>query len=132
MFLGLYVGWKLGNIQLAALQFIAIALLYLYSSFLKKVTLAGNVVVAFLAGLSILFSIIFEPHLYQLQRPGDYFVIRKICNMIVAVAAFAAALTLVREVVKDMEDRKEMHPKTRTPFRCVWGMLAAVLISMFF
>jgi 4-hydroxybenzoate polyprenyltransferase len=82
-------------------------LLWLYSNNLKRLPLIGNVVVAFLTGLSI-FMLVF---LYNQYLP-----------FVVVYSLFAFFMTLIREVVKDMEDMKG-----DTTFGCktlpiVWGI----------
>jgi 4-hydroxybenzoate polyprenyltransferase len=99
---GLLINWKVG-----ALNFVCAFLLWLYSNNLKRLPLIGNVVVAFLTGLSI-FMLVF---LYNQYLP-----------FVVVYSLFAFFMTLIREVVKDMEDMKG-----DTTFGCktlpiVWGI----------
>lgn len=99
---GLLINWKVG-----ALNFACAFLLWLYSNNLKRLPLIGNVVVAFLTGLSI-FMLVF---LYNQYLP-----------FVVVYSLFAFFMTLIREVVKDMEDMKG-----DTTFGCktlpiVWGI----------
>jgi 4-hydroxybenzoate polyprenyltransferase len=99
---GLLINWKVG-----ALNFVFAFLLWLYSNNLKRLPLIGNVVVAFLTGLSI-FMLVF---LYNQYLP-----------FVVVYSLFAFFMTLIREVVKDMEDMKG-----DTTFGCktlpiVWGI----------
>lgn len=99
---GLLINWKVG-----ALNFVCAFLLWLYSNNLKRLPLIGNVVVAFLTGLSI-FMLVF---LYNQYLP-----------FVMVYSLFAFFMTLIREVVKDMEDMKG-----DTTFGCktlpiVWGI----------
>jgi 4-hydroxybenzoate polyprenyltransferase len=99
---GLLINWKIG-----ALNFVCAFLLWLYSNNLKRLPLIGNVVVALLTGLSI-FMLIF---LYNQYLP-----------FVMVYSLFAFFMTLIREVVKDMEDMKG-----DTTFGCktlpiVWGI----------
>lgn len=99
---GLLINWKVG-----ALNFVCAFLLWLYSNNLKRLPLIGNVVVAFLTGLSI-FMVVF---LYNQYLP-----------FVMVYSLFAFFMTLIREVVKDMEDMKG-----DTTFGCktlpiVWGV----------
>jgi 4-hydroxybenzoate polyprenyltransferase len=67
----------------------SVALLWLYSVWLKRTPLMGNLAVAFLSGLSV-----FIPALIYTEHQKKVFVF----------AVFAFLMSLVREVVKDMED----------------------------
>lgn len=99
---GLLINWKVG-----AFNFTCAFLLWFYSNNLKRLPLIGNVVVAFLTGLSI-FILVF---LYNQYLP-----------FVMVYSLFAFFMTLIREVVKDMEDMKG-----DTTFGCktlpiVWGI----------
>jgi 4-hydroxybenzoate polyprenyltransferase len=84
--LGLAVGLKV-----AAVNFSAAFLLWFYSNSLKRLPLLGNIVVSLLTGISILMVGILYPHnLYN----------------ILWYAVFAFFVSLIREIIKDMEDMK--------------------------
>jgi 4-hydroxybenzoate polyprenyltransferase len=84
--LGLSLSWKMGAVNL-----LTVFLLWLYSNNLKRLPFIGNFVVAFLTGLSI-----FIVDLYY--HTGS--------ALIIIYASFAFFMTLVREIIKDMEDLK--------------------------
>ncbi|MBT1706681.1 geranylgeranylglycerol-phosphate geranylgeranyltransferase [Fulvivirgaceae bacterium PWU5] len=84
--LGLLLSWKIGAVNL-----VTVFLLWLYSNNLKRLPFIGNFVVAFLTGLSI-----FIVDLYY--HTGS--------ALIIIYASFAFFMTLVREIIKDMEDLK--------------------------
>ena len=67
---------------------ISILLLFLYSKYLKRIPLVGNIIVAFLTGLVFIF--------------GGVVVENPIAA--IAPAVFAFLINLIREIVKDMED----------------------------
>ncbi|MCA6380376.1 MAG: geranylgeranylglycerol-phosphate geranylgeranyltransferase [Cytophagales bacterium] len=99
---GLLINWKVG-----AVNFVSVFLLWLYSNNLKRLPLIGNLVVALLTGLSIfLLSFLYEQYL----------------PLVITYSLFAFFMTLIREIVKDMEDMKG-----DTTFGCrtlpiVWGI----------
>ncbi len=100
--IGLLINWKVG-----AVNFVSVFLLWLYSNNLKRLPLIGNLVVALLTGLSIfLLSFLYEQYL----------------PLVMTYSLFAFFMTLIREIVKDMEDMKG-----DTTFGCrtlpiVWGI----------
>lgn len=100
--LGLLINWKVG-----AINFVCAFLLWLYSNNLKRQPLIGNVVVSFLTGLSV-FILVF---LYEQLFP-----------LVVAYSLFAFFMTLIREVVKDMEDVKGDNSFGCKTLPIVWGI----------
>jgi 4-hydroxybenzoate polyprenyltransferase len=86
VFLGFIVSWKL-----AVINFLSAGLLWLYSNQLKRMPVVGNLSVALLTGLSI--------YIVHLIFPDGH-------AMVIAYALFAFCFTLIREIIKDMEDLK--------------------------
>jgi 4-hydroxybenzoate polyprenyltransferase len=100
--MGFWLSWKI-----AAINFVCVFLLWLYSNLLKRKPFIGNLLVAILTGLSIWLI----NWLYQ--EPNTFVIIYSL---------FAFFMTLIREIVKDMEDMKG-----DTTFGCrtlpiVWGI----------
>ncbi len=84
--LGFILNWKIG-----AINFMSAFLLWWYSNDLKRQPFIGNFVVALLTGLSILLINV----LFKVSHP-----------FVIVYSVFAFAITLLREVVKDIEDLK--------------------------
>lgn len=84
--IGALLSWPI-----ALLNFISALLLWLYSNQLKRMPFIGNLVVAFLTGLSIYIVSI----LYHVNN-----------KVVIAYALFSFSFTLIREIVKDIEDLK--------------------------
>ena len=80
------------SIKIATIFLFSELLLWTYSSRLKRKFFSGNFAVAVLTAVSILVLPVFDASI--LWRP------------IIAYAVFAFLLTLIREIVKDMEDMK--------------------------
>lgn len=99
--LGIVLCWQLGNASSSLIFMLAMGGLYFYSYSYKRQFLIGNVVVALLAGLvpfmPIYMYILCEPQLWM-QLPW--------VPVLVAFSFFSAITTLIREVIKDMEDLK--------------------------
>ncbi len=83
---GTIVSWKIGLVNV-----VSVFLLWLYSNSLKRIAFLGNLTVALLTGASILIV----GFLYRAMDP-----------IILIYATFAFFMTLVREIIKDMEDLK--------------------------
>lgn len=84
--LSLIVSWKISLIVLAAAF-----LLWLYSNSLKRLPLIGNMVVSFLTSFSVMVV-------------GLHY--HKNISLVTIFAVFAFFISLVREIIKDMEDIK--------------------------
>jgi 4-hydroxybenzoate polyprenyltransferase len=84
--IGLYLSWMIG-----AVNAFSVFLLWLYSNNLKRLPFIGNFSVALLTGVSIF--------IVEILYPGNH-------AMILVYSVLAFFMTLVREIVKDMEDLK--------------------------
>lgn len=105
--IGFYLAWKVGSWRLGTLFPMIMILLWLYSARYKSSVLWGNISVALMAALVILFVWLFE--FFMLRKTPEIFIsvapfLRMISAYFVFYASFAFLLTMLREVVKDAED----------------------------
>jgi len=100
--LGFYLSNGIGQSGFFIIFILASALLYIYSSYLKQILLAGNIVVSLVVALSIILVGIFEllPAITDINR-GVQITFFKI---ILDYAIFAFMINFIRELVKDIED----------------------------
>jgi 4-hydroxybenzoate polyprenyltransferase len=108
IFLGFYVGYKAGIYKLGIIHFIASGLLWFYSTDLKGKPIIGNFVIAILAALVPILVPLYEIPLLNAAY-GDILIetgtnFNFLFKFIGGFAAFAFLLTLIREIIKDMED----------------------------
>ena len=113
---GLLLSW-----QIALVNFMSAFLLWLYSNNLKRQPFIGN----FAIGLLTAFSVLVVNLLYQ---PFN--------SLILIYALFALAMTLVREIIKDMEDWKGDNTFGCKTIPIIWGLrktklLLYVLLMLF-
>ena len=105
--IGFYLGWKNNITRIGFLFVIASVLLYLYSAYLKKTPLAGNLVVAALAAFPFILLLIFEVNfLNTITFEKGTYVFDILKWQIFFYAGFAFLTNLAREIVKDIEDRE--------------------------
>jgi 4-hydroxybenzoate polyprenyltransferase len=98
----LFLGWKIGLI-IFSMSF----LLWWYSNSLKRQPFIGNFVVALLIGLSIeLVNVLYSAENY----------------LVTVYSLFAFFMTLLREIVKDLEDLKGDSSFGCKTLPIVWGM----------
>ncbi len=99
--LGIWLCWQMGNVSNSLIFMLAAGGLYFYSYLYKRQFLIGNVVVAMLAAL-----VPFMPvYLYIMCRPDTWMQLPW-NPLLVAFAFFSLLVTLIREIIKDMEDMK--------------------------
>ena len=100
--LGFVLSWRIGAINITC-----VFLLWLYSNNLKRQPLIGNVLVAILTGLSIdLVNLLYDLH----------------NTLVIIYSLFAFFMTLVREIVKDMEDMKGDYTFGCRTLPIIWGI----------
>ncbi len=114
-----YVGYKLHNIYIPLFNTVSIALLWFYSTTFKKKLLIGNILISLLTAWVIL-VIMFAEHRYGLISSDVYW--RKLLKLSFIYAGFAFIISLVREVIKDMEDLNGDIKYGCTTMPIIWGM----------
>lgn len=115
-FVGFWIAWPIGVIN-----FICAFMLWLYSNDLKRRPFIGNLVVALLTGTSVLL-------VNELYLPREV--------TVQVYALFAALMTLVREIIKDMEDLRGDATFGCRTLPVIWGVrrskiLVYALLLMF-
>ena len=101
-----YVGWKLGNYMLGNYALFCVLLLVVYSMFLKKYFLIGNIIVALLSAFVLLIVVLYEyKFFYSTYFSGNEYYFGNVLRQLRGYAFFAFLVTLIREIVKDAEDK---------------------------
>lgn len=102
IFIGFFVSWKL-----AAVNVFSVSVLWFYSNLLKRLPFIGNFTVALLTGFSIAILLL----LYTTNA-----------GLIIVYAVFSFFMTLIREIIKDMEDLKGDNTYGCKTLPIVWGI----------
>lgn len=105
--LGLYLAYRVRSLSFGLIFPVLAVLLWFYSASYKRMFLWGNLIVSFLSAFVVLIAWLFE--FFYLQTDAEAFaeVLAKMGNItrvFLAYALFAFLVTLVREIIKDMED----------------------------
>lgn len=100
--LGFYLSNYVGTSALFVIFFTSSALLYIYASALKQMLVIGNIVVSAVVALSIITIGVFE--LFPVMNYQNTGVQMLFLNIIRDYAIFAFLISLIREIVKDIED----------------------------
>ncbi len=133
--LGTYVSWKTGILKLSLIFPVISGVLWFYSTTYKKQVLLGNLVVAFLVASVPLVVLLYElPMLLKnfnnLIATNTYY-IKLMAFWIGGYSLFAFLLTLIREIVKDLEDFEGDFAFGRQTIPIAWGQAIAKYIILF-
>lgn len=110
--LALYLGWRFRQWELSLIPIVMGALLWFYSLTFKKQFVIGNLTVALLVAVVPLWAGLIEiptieaelAVLGKSQLSDGQLVAAEMWKFLIGYAAFAFALTFIREIQKDMED----------------------------
>jgi len=117
--LSIYVGYKIRNVFIPFFNFLAIGILLVYSSTFKKKLLIGNILISLLTAWVILVLTLAE---YRFRISLHDIVWRRLLKVSFVYAGFAFIISLVREVIKDMEDMEGDMKYGCTTMPIVWGI----------
>ena len=123
--LSFYVGWKAShNLLLGFANITCVLLLWLYSTAFKKKLLSGNIIISLLTGWVILVLYVAE-----LDRFFNAFnnsiaakTISRIFKLAVLYGGFAFIISIIREVIKDIEDINGDAKHGCRTMPIVWGV----------
>lgn len=102
IWIGLHLSWRI-----AAINVLSVFFLWLYSNNLKRLPFIGNLMVAILTGVAIYIINVF----FKIENP-----------LVIIYAVFSFFMTLVREIIKDMEDLKGDNTFGCRTLPIVWGV----------
>jgi len=108
---------------------VAVALLYLYSASWKKKVLAGNVVVSVFSAFVILILMYAEKD-YLLHKNSDYIDGEEV--QLLCFSAFAFLISMVREIIKDIEDVKGDRLADYNTMPLAYGIPRAKVMAAFY
>jgi len=121
--LSFYVGYKISNFYIPFFNLLAIAALWIYSTTLKKKLLIGNIVISLLTAWVIMVIAMAEYNTqYTATDSIDIYVNARLMKLSFLYAGFAFTISLIREVIKDIEDiNGDIKNGCRT-MPIVWGV----------
>lgn len=106
--LGFYIAYRVGVIKLGFIHLLCTGLLWFYSTDFKKQLLIGNIVTSILTAMVPMIVVLYElpvlvvKYKTVLQYAGVNF--NHILQFVAIYAGFAFLTSMIREIVKDMED----------------------------
>lgn len=109
---------KLHNWYIALFNLIAILLLLFYSTTFKKKLLIGNIIIGLLTAWTIFVLTVADIRFHQLSNPAW----SKVLKLSILYGGFAFIISIIREVIKDMEDVGGDRKFGCTTMPIVWGI----------
>lgn len=126
LLLSFYIGYRLENFYIPFFNFLAIALLWFYSTTFKKTLLVGNIVISALTAWVIIVLTICE---FRFRISAEDVVWHRLLKITILYAGFAFIISLVREVIKDMEDMEGDASFGCKTMPIVWGVPVAKVFA---
>ena len=123
--LGFLVAWETGQFYLGFTQVICSLLLWFYSTSFKRQVLIGNVVISLLTALAVVVVGFYEKQIYHSFEAIISVTGRRLIQVIGVYALFAFLISMVREIVKDLEDMMGDSKDGCRTLPIAWGVLAA-------
>lgn len=125
--LSLYVSWRIRNPIIAAANVGCVVLLYFYSTTFKRKLLIGNIIISLLTAWVILVLFVCEARITTDPVARD--IGARIFKFAIVYGSFAFIISLVREVVKDIEDRDGDEKYGCRTMPIVWGVNVAKVFA---
>jgi 4-hydroxybenzoate polyprenyltransferase len=100
--LGIYVANSSNKPGFAVIFVIIALLLYYYSVKLKKIPLAGNLLISVLVGVTVLITGLFT--ILPIATESNRYIVNYVFRILYLYSFFAAYLNFLRELIKDVED----------------------------
>ncbi len=128
--LSVYISYKTGKWVIAAVNIICVLLLWTYSTTFKKRILSGNIIIAALTAWVIVVIYFFcGATVDRFDQQYIYFDAQKFFKYTVLYAGFAFIVSLIREVIKDLEDMEGDALYNGNTMPVVWGVPASKVFT---
>lgn len=126
--IGFYIAVEQGKWTIAIANTGCVILLWFYSTTFKKKLLIGNVIISLLTAWVILVFFIYMAGFISLIKFGPVVVykfdVSRLFKLSILYAGFAFIISLVREVIKDMEDMEGDAKYNCKTMPIIWGIPA--------
>jgi 4-hydroxybenzoate polyprenyltransferase len=124
------ISWKIGNYVIGPVNLVIVFLLLFYSTTFKKKFLIGNIIISLLTAWVVFVLYISELDLVTFTQQEFYHsAMTRIFKLAVLYGGFAFVISLVREVIKDMEDIKGDAAYGCRTMPIVWGIPASKVFA---
>ena len=126
---GFYVDYISHHFLLGISNAFCVALLFVYSLTLKKRMLVGNIVISLLTAWVVMVMGLYSMLDFIFKTGETHGFLSRIMRLTVLYAAFAFIFSLIREVIKDMEDIDGDRRYGCRTMPIAWGMNASKVFT---
>jgi len=127
--LGFYISWKIHNLLVGLSNLGCVVLLWFYSTTFKRRLLIGNVIISLLTAWVILVLYLCEFRFSVFRDPLYHQGISRAFKFDILYAGFAFIISLIREVVKDIEDMEGDRRYGCRTIPILWGVNTAKVFA---
>ncbi|MBN8787827.1 MAG: geranylgeranylglycerol-phosphate geranylgeranyltransferase [Terrimonas sp.] len=134
--IGFYVSYVTKNWWIGFSNIVCVLLLWVYSTTFKKKILSGNIIISLLTAWVVLIIFFFIDHLssnsleaWQISTPLNEEAHRRIMRLAFLYGGFAFVISIIREVIKDMEDMEGDARFGCRTMPIVWGVPVAKVFT---
>ncbi len=120
--LAFYLSWELRNPIIGFANFGCVILLWLYSTTFKKQLLIGNILISLLTSWVIIVVYFAEMSVSRLQEASYLDTLKNLFKYAMLYGSFAFIISLIREIIKDIEDREGDARYGCKTMPIVWGV----------
>ena len=128
-----YISIKTGEWLISVINIFCVLFLLFYSTTFKRKLLSGNLIIAALTAWVILVVYLFAgADVFSLSGWANEsvdFNVRKLFKFTLMYASFAFTITLIREVIKDLEDMEGDRKYNCTTMPISWGVPASKVFT---
>ncbi|WP_298301800.1 geranylgeranylglycerol-phosphate geranylgeranyltransferase [Hydrotalea sp.] len=128
--LGFYIDKSTPTSFIGIFNVLSVLLLFVYSASLKKKFLLGNVLISLLTAWSILILWWAEQHYFFAFPPIGNLDTHKLFRFTFLYAGFAFIISLIREVIKDMEDIDGDRKYGCKTMPIIWGINSTKVFTL--
>jgi 4-hydroxybenzoate polyprenyltransferase len=102
--IGVYVSYKAGSLKYTAINVLMVTLMWFYSLKFKSYFLVGNLLVSFATAMTIVLVWLFD--MSALHASGQMIIVNRdlVILFLLIYSLFAFGISLIREIIKDIED----------------------------
>lgn len=129
LLLSVYISYRLKSWIIITGNLFSVLLLWFYSTTFKKRILSGNIIIASLTAWVILVVYFFTRSLLDLYGQIEVFDDRKFFKFTILYAGFAFIVSIIREVIKDMEDVEGDQRFNCRTMPIAWGIPASKVFT---
>jgi 4-hydroxybenzoate polyprenyltransferase len=127
--LGFYVSIRVHNVLVGMTNLGCVVLLWFYSTVFKRKLFIGNVIIALLTAWVILVLYLCEFRFGLLSDPVYHRLLSRLFKFTILYAGFAFIISLIREVIKDIEDIEGDARYGCRTMPIVWGVNTAKVFA---